>query len=96
MDFGRWQGLSWRQIRRRDPRAADRWLKHFASQPIPGAERFRQFKRRIQRGLKAIVGANRDAAFWLSLTLASSALRLPTLWASRTRTFSDWRKTTVL
>lgn len=59
MDFGRWQGLSWRQIRRRDPRAADRWLKHFASQPIPGAERFRQFKRRIQRGLKAIVGANR-------------------------------------
>jgi alpha-ribazole phosphatase len=59
MDFGRWQGLSWRQIRRRDPRAADRWLKHFVSQPIPGGERFRQFKRRIKRGLKTIVGANR-------------------------------------
>lgn len=58
MHFGRWQGLSWEQIRRRGPRAADRWLKHFASQPIPGAEQFRQFKRRVTAELKSIVDAN--------------------------------------
>ncbi|MBV8513834.1 MAG: histidine phosphatase family protein, partial [Acidobacteria bacterium] len=30
MHFGRWQGLSWEQIQRREPRAATRWLKKFA------------------------------------------------------------------
>lgn len=59
MHFGRWQGLSWEQIRRRDPRAADRWLKRFASQPIPGAEQFRQFKRRVEGEFRTIFDANR-------------------------------------
>ena len=58
MHFGRWQGLSWEQIRRRGPRAADRWLKHFASQPIPGTEPFRHFKQRVKADLNAIVRAN--------------------------------------
>jgi broad specificity phosphatase PhoE len=59
MHFGRWQGLSWKQIRGREPRAADRWLKHFASQSIPGAERFPRFKRRVKAELRAIAEANR-------------------------------------
>jgi broad specificity phosphatase PhoE len=59
MHFGRWQGLSWEQIRRREPRAADRWLKHFASEPIPGAERFPRFKQRVKAELRAILDANR-------------------------------------
>jgi broad specificity phosphatase PhoE len=59
MHFGRWQGLSWEQIRRREPRAADRWLQHFASEAIPGAERFPRFKRRVKAELRAIVDANR-------------------------------------
>jgi broad specificity phosphatase PhoE len=59
MHFGSWQGLSWEQIQGREPRAADRWLKHFASQPIPGAEHFRQFKRRVEAELRAIIDANR-------------------------------------
>jgi len=59
MHFGRWQGLSWEQIRRQEPRRADRWLKHFATEPIPGAEPFRHFKQRVKSELKAIVDANR-------------------------------------
>lgn len=59
MHFGLWQGLSWEQIRRKQPRRADRWLKHFATELIPGAEPFRQFKRRVKSELKAIVDANR-------------------------------------
>jgi broad specificity phosphatase PhoE len=58
MHFGRWQGLSWQQIQRRESRAADLWLKHFPSQSIPGAEKFRQFKRRVKVELEAIVDAN--------------------------------------
>jgi broad specificity phosphatase PhoE len=59
MHFGRWQGLSWEQIRRREPRAADRWSKHFPSESIPGAERFPRFRRRVNAELTAIVDANR-------------------------------------
>lgn len=59
MHFGRWQGLSWQQIQRREPRAAHLWLKHFPSQSIPGAETFKQFKRRVELELEAIVGANK-------------------------------------
>ena len=59
MHFGRWQGLSWQQIQRREPRAAHLWLKHFPSQSIPGAEKFRQFKRRVKVELGAIVEANK-------------------------------------
>jgi broad specificity phosphatase PhoE len=59
MHFGRWQGLSWEQIRRQEPRRAGRWLKHFATEPIPEAEPFRQFKRRVKSELRAIIDANR-------------------------------------
>jgi alpha-ribazole phosphatase len=59
MHFGQWQGLSWRQIRRRELRAADRWLKDFASESIPGAERFPRFKQRVKAELQAIVAAHR-------------------------------------
>jgi broad specificity phosphatase PhoE len=59
MHFGRWQGLSWQQIQRREPRAADLWLQHFPSQSIPGAEKFKQFKGRVKLELEAIVDANK-------------------------------------
>jgi broad specificity phosphatase PhoE len=59
MHFGPWQGLSWNEIAKRDPRLARLWMKHFPSQPIPGAERFARFKNRIRTELKRIVEANR-------------------------------------
>jgi len=59
MHFGRWQGLSWKQIRKREPRATDLWMRNFPSQPIPGAELFQGFKTRVKSELKAIVNANR-------------------------------------
>jgi alpha-ribazole phosphatase len=59
MHFGCWQGLSWEQIQRREPRAADRWQKRFASESIPEGEQFPRFKRRVKDELKAIVDANR-------------------------------------
>jgi broad specificity phosphatase PhoE len=59
MHFGRWQGLSWEQLRRREPKAVDRWWKHFASAVIPGGERFPGFKRRVKTELRTIADANR-------------------------------------
>ena len=58
MHFGCWQGLSWEQIREREPRATDLWMRNFPSQPIPGAETFAAFKTRVRSELKTIVDAN--------------------------------------
>ena len=58
MHFGRWQGLSWEQIRKREPGATNLWVRNFPSQPIPGAEAFSAFKTRVRSELKAIVNAN--------------------------------------
>lgn len=56
--FGRWEGLSWRQIARRFPRLSRVWLTRFPQYPIPGAERFDAFKKRVTRELDGIVTAN--------------------------------------
>jgi len=58
MHFGRWQGLSWDQVTKRHRRLANLWLKHFPLQPIPGAEPFARFKRRVKAELEEIVSAH--------------------------------------
>jgi alpha-ribazole phosphatase len=58
MSFGCWEGLSWRQIARRFPRLSRAWLTRFPGQPIPSAESFQVFKRRVTRELSEIVIAN--------------------------------------
>jgi len=57
--FGRWQGLSWKQVTSRFPREARLWTERFPSQPIPGAEAFEDFKRRVERELEEILAVNR-------------------------------------
>ena len=59
MNFGQWEGLSWKQIVRRCPRLACLWIEQFPHQPIPGAEPFRLFQKRIAAGIREIVAANR-------------------------------------
>ena len=56
--FGRWEGLSWRQIARQFPRLSRMWLTRFPHHPIPGAERFDAFKKRVTRELDEIMTAN--------------------------------------
>ena len=55
MHFGCWEGLSWRQIARRFPRLSRAWVTLFPHQPIPGAERFRAFKKRVTRPQTVLV-----------------------------------------
>lgn len=59
MHFGEWQGLGWDEIERRDSRLAALWIERFPHHPIPGAESFREFNRRIAAELRRIVKANR-------------------------------------
>lgn len=55
MHFGVWQGLSWKQIEKRFPRLARRWLEEFPHGSIPGAEPFSEFKKRVRQELRKII-----------------------------------------
>ena len=59
MHFGSWQGMSWKQIAKRYPRLSALWIKRFPRQQIPGAERFDQFVRRVQREIRNLIAVNR-------------------------------------
>jgi len=58
IDFGRWQGLSWEQVREQSPQFARLWAKQFPHRRVPGGEGFVEFKTRIRRELRAIAVAN--------------------------------------
>jgi broad specificity phosphatase PhoE len=58
MHFGRWEGLSWRQIAHRFPQHSRLWLRHFPHHPSPDGERFDVFKRRVTRELREILAMN--------------------------------------
>jgi broad specificity phosphatase PhoE len=58
MSFGTWEGLSWKQVTSRFPRAARLWVERFPQHTIPGAESFRSFKRRVAQEVLEIVKAN--------------------------------------
>jgi alpha-ribazole phosphatase len=58
MSFGIWEGLSWKQVTSRFPRAARLWVERFPRHPIPGAESFGSFKKRVAQEVREIVRAN--------------------------------------
>ncbi len=58
MSFGPWEGLSWKQVTSRFPRAARLWAERFPHHAIPGGEPFRDFKRRVAQAVREIVRVN--------------------------------------
>jgi len=59
--FGRWEGLSWKEIEIRDPVLAKKWAEEYPRSTAPGGESCRQFDFRV-RGEMAFLRA--QAAKW--------------------------------
>lgn len=55
MDFGRWEGLNFGEIRRRDPDQVARWAVFAPGFRFPGGESLRSFRRRLGRVRKALL-----------------------------------------
>ena len=53
-DFGRWEGLTFREAAEQDPELHARWLGD-VSVPPPGGESFAAVRARVERGLRRIV-----------------------------------------
>jgi alpha-ribazole phosphatase len=45
--FGQWEGLTWKDIERRDEAYSRRWIAEYPRLSAPGGERFRDFERRV-------------------------------------------------
>lgn len=55
---GRWQGLSWDQIRERDPVECERFLSDPASEPHPGGESYQNLLARVAPAIDGILAAH--------------------------------------
>jgi alpha-ribazole phosphatase/probable phosphoglycerate mutase len=47
IDFGRWEGMAWEEIERRDGVYARRWIAEYPRLAAPDGERFHDFERRV-------------------------------------------------
>ena len=47
MGFGRWEGLTWKEIEERDENYARRWIAEYPNLPAPDGEDFSDFERRV-------------------------------------------------
>jgi len=54
-DFGQWEGMTFKQIQKRYPGLAKKFLSNLLKLKIPGGESFSEFKNRISASLKEIL-----------------------------------------
>jgi alpha-ribazole phosphatase len=47
IDFGQWEGLSWKQIEQMDPEYAQKWVAGYPHVPAPSGESFQAFEARV-------------------------------------------------
>jgi broad specificity phosphatase PhoE len=47
INFGRWEGITWEEIERRDDAYARRWIAEYPRLPAPDGESFHDFERRV-------------------------------------------------
>jgi alpha-ribazole phosphatase/probable phosphoglycerate mutase len=46
--FGRWEGLSWKEVEQQYPDEAELWAREFPSGSVPGGESYRDFIARVE------------------------------------------------
>ena len=55
IDFGQWEGLLWQEVVARDASYSQQWLDRYPDLCAPEGESFADFRRRVLRGLGAVL-----------------------------------------
>jgi alpha-ribazole phosphatase len=55
MAMGRWEGLTFREIREREPETLDRWLANLTTHPFPDGESLDALRERVMPVVQAIL-----------------------------------------
>jgi alpha-ribazole phosphatase len=55
INFGQWEGLTWKEIERRDEAYSRRWVAEYPLLPAPNGESFTDFERRVLDEMKFLL-----------------------------------------
>jgi len=75
IDFGRWEGMAWEEIERRDGVYARRWIAEHPRLPAPDGERFHDFERRVLDEVKYLSLAAEAADCCIAVVTHAGVLR---------------------
>jgi alpha-ribazole phosphatase len=59
MAMGRWEGLTFREIREREPEALGQWLANLTTYPFPGGENLEGLRARVMPAVDAVLARHR-------------------------------------
>jgi alpha-ribazole phosphatase/probable phosphoglycerate mutase len=59
--FGRWEGLTWEEVQRRNPTEAELWAREFPERSAPEGEAYRDFVLRVEAEFKGVIAQLRSA-----------------------------------
>lgn len=88
INFGAWEGLTYRQILKKNPRIYRKWLDDPFCVDIPNGERMVDFVRRVREGFRTIVKNNASATLALVSHLGPMRVILNSLNRDSDRFFS--------
>lgn len=87
MNFGKWEGLNFRQAQKRYPNLYKRWLKNPLAVNIPGGEKTSHFIRRIKRVFKSITNNNSHKTIVIVGHLGPMRIMLNTILGLKSKDF---------
>jgi alpha-ribazole phosphatase len=76
INFGQWEGLTWKQIEQRDEAYARRWVAEYPRLPAPNGESFRDFERRVLDEVKFLSTRAETESHRMAVVTHAGVLRL--------------------
>jgi alpha-ribazole phosphatase len=89
--FGRWEGLTWKEIEQRDEAHARRWMAEYPWLPAPEGEAFRDFEQRILEEVAFL--SKKSAERGIAVVTHAGALRTVLCSLHRCSEEDAWRLT---
>jgi alpha-ribazole phosphatase len=75
IDFGRWEGATWREIEQRDESYARRWVAEYPRSQAPGGESFRDFECRVLDEVKLLSMKGEAKGYGIAVITHAGVLR---------------------
>jgi alpha-ribazole phosphatase len=75
IDFGRWEGATWKEIERRYDAYARRWIAEYPRLPAPHGESFHEFQRRVLDEVKFLSLETKAASRRVAVVTHAGVLR---------------------
>jgi broad specificity phosphatase PhoE len=76
INFGKWEGLAWEEIERRDEAYARRWIAEYPHLPAPGGESFADFERRVLDEARFLTAEAEVSSRGLAIVTHAGVLRI--------------------